>query len=234
MANPTHRNKILSQLSRPDFALLAPYLDPIDLPVRTRLETPNKTISHVTFIDDGIVSIVATGPRRLAIEVGVIGWEGCTGHPVILGAGRSPLDTYVQVAGAGRRISAEHLLGAMSQSVSLRNLLFKSIQGFNLQVAFTALANGQATLDQRLARWLLMAHDRVQSGEISLTHDFLAIMLGVRRPGVTVSLTNLQDLGLIKKMKRGTLMVADRPGLEKLVSKFYGTPEAEMERLLGD
>ena len=230
LADHTGRNQILKLLSPADQTRIDRYLEPIDLPIRLQLEAPNKPVQHVCFIDHGIVSVVATGPRRQMIEVGVIGSEGYTGHSLILGASRSPLDTYVQVAGGGRRIEATKLFGLLDECLSLRELMHRSIHAFNLQVAFTGLANGRATLNQRLARWLLMAHDRVDGSEIRLTHEFLAVMLGVRRAGVTQALSALQKDGLVE-LKRGAVNLTSRSGLECLVDKFYGAPEAELKRM---
>ena len=226
------QNRILARLSDVVRARITPFLERVELPLRLRLEIPNKAVEHVYFVDSGIVSVVATGPRRQMIEVGVIGMEGCSGQPHILGAGRSPLDTYVQVAGHGRRISVEHLNTCIESSPELHRLLLMNSYIFYMQVAYTALANGHASLNQRLSRWLLMAQDRLMSDEITLTHEFLAMMLGVRRPGVTVALADLNTLRLVT-LRRGAVIINDREGLKKLADRYYGAPEAELDRLLG-
>lgn len=232
MAFPPRKNRILSRLSRAELAKIEPMLEPVRLNVRQRLETPNKAIQHVYFVDDGVVSVVATGPMRRTIEVGLIGWEGCSGLPYILGAAKSPLDAYVQIEGAARRIAVADLHALMAKSPELTAQLLQTAFLFQIQIAYTALANGHANLEQRLARWLLMAHDRTRGDAIKLTHEFLAIMLGVRRPGVTVSLSSLKKAGLVE-LRRGVVLVVDRQGLERLADKFYGPAESEMTRIDG-
>jgi CRP-like cAMP-binding protein len=120
----------------------------------------------------------------------------------------------------------------MSQSPSLQRLLLHFAQIFMTQAAQTAVANGRAKLDERLARWLLMAHDRVSDDEVQLTHEFLSVMLGVRRASVTTALDALKKRGLIE-VRRGGITVLDRDAIEKIAGSFYGVPEAEFRRLIG-
>ena len=134
-------------------------------------------------MEAGIASVVAVQPDETRIEVGLIGREGMSGTAVVLGGDQSPHSTYMQVAGEGQRIAANELHKAMDASVSLRNLLLKFVQVFMVQTAHTAIANARAHIDQRLARWILMAHDRTGDNTMPLTHEFLALMLGVRRRG---------------------------------------------------
>lgn len=225
-------NRTLLMLERADFAALKPHLEPVDLRLRQKIDLPGRPITHVYFVEHGIVSVVAIGPNRLPIEVGVVGFEGFTGLPAVLGGDRSPLDTYVQVAGSANRIEVAALTGAMERSPSLTAALNRYVQAFLVQVSQTALANGRARLEERLARWLLMAQDRLQSDELSLTHEFLALMLAVRRPGVTVALSLLQDQGFVK-VKRGKIVILQREALLEIADKFYGVAEAETDRLLG-
>ena len=133
--------------------------------------------------------------------------------------------------GSGHRILQEALGEAMAKSESLRALMLKSARGFMIQTAHTALANGRAKLEQRLARWLLMALDRLTTDTVPLTHEFLAVMLGVRRAGITVAIHGFERRGLVTT-RRGQLTVVDRGGIEQIAGSFYGTPEAELRRLL--
>lgn len=226
------RNRVLASLTPGDLALLEPHLESVDLTMRQKLEAPNKSIPFVYFVDHGIVSVVAAGPRRQSIEVGLIGSEGYTGWPVVLGGDRTPLETFVQVPGGARRIASTHLRRALGNSATMQSVLQKHIQAFIAQIAQTALANGLAKIEERLARWLLMAQDRMQSNELEVTHEFLSMMLSVRRPGVTVALSLLRSRGLLN-VKRGIILIIDRPGLEKIAAKFYGVAEVETERLFG-
>jgi CRP-like cAMP-binding protein len=195
------------------------------------LEPANTTIENVYFPLSGIVSVVAKSGAE-QIEAGVIGREGMTGAAVVMGNHRSPNEVYVQVAGSGLRIEADKLRAALDASESLRLLAQKFVQVFIAQVTQTALANGRAKLDERLARWLLMAHDRHDDDHLLLTHEFVALMLGVRRPGVTDALHELEGRGLLRAT-RGVIRILNRKGLEELAGSAYGVPEAEYKRLIG-
>ena len=122
---------------------------------------------------------------------------------------------------------------ALQKSASLSALMLKSAQAFMIQTAHTALANGRAKLEERLARWLLMAHDRMDTDAVPLTHEFLAVMLGVRRAGVTVALHSFEQRGFIA-MRRGQLTLINRAGIEQVAGSFYGMPEAELKRLMSE
>ena len=224
-------NWLLDKLPESDRQLLAPHLVLEDLLVRKDLEKPNKRIDSVYFIEAGIASVVAVQHSGVHVEIGIIGCEGVTGPAVVLGDDRTPYSTYMQVAGRGLRIGSEHLREAMRMSGSLHGILLKSIQAFMLQTAHTAVANARGSINVRLARWLLMAHDRVQSPELPLTHEFLSLMLAVRRPGVTEAINALKRDKLIDTA-RGTIVVLNRRGLEKIAANFYGVPEAEYRRLM--
>lgn len=219
-------------MSPQDQALLAPHLEPVTLDLRQQIETPDNEIEHAYFPDSGIISVVARSAGGQQIEAGIVGREGMTGLPIVMGNHRSPNDTYVQVAGAGRRIAAEHLRAAIAQSPTLRHLLLRFAQTFMVLVAQTALANGRAHIEERLARWLLMARDRGDSDELTLTHEFMALMLGVRRSGVTNALHALEGKGLLRA-ERGSVCIVDRAGLVTVAGGAYGVPEAEYLRLIG-
>ena len=227
------RNRLLQKLSSGDWDLIAPHLEAVTLKERQIIEVPNKPITHVYFVEIGVVSVVAVNQEDHRIEVGVIGNEGLTGVPLIMGDNRAQHSTYMQIGGSGLRIAADKFCAALRQSESLNVLMLKSAQAFMIQTAHTALANGRAKLEERLARWLLMAHDRLDTAAVPLTHEFLAVMLGVRRAGVTVALHNFERRGLIAT-KRGQLTLVNRPGIEQVAGSFYGIPEAELKRLMGD
>jgi hypothetical protein len=142
-ARKANDNRILSALSQGDLDLLKPGLQTLVLPLRKQLESRNKRIDYVYFIDQGIASVVANGSGHGGVEIGLIGREGVTGLAVIMGADRSPHETYMQVAGAGRRISAARVQLAMSQSKSLQKVLLRHGFAFAVQTAQTALANGR-------------------------------------------------------------------------------------------
>jgi CRP-like cAMP-binding protein len=225
-------NRLLAALSPEDFSLLQPQLEPVPLPVGTRLVEPNTPIEHVYFLEHGIVSVMAATPQSCRIEAGMIGPDGMTGTSVLLGTDRTPHEYFVQTPGAALRIEADDLRFAVSISASLHQRLLQFVQAFMIQTAQTALANGSHTLEQRLARWLLMCHDRVDADELFATHEFLSLMLGVRRAGVTNALKTLEDRGLIST-KRGRITVLDRAKLEGVAGDSYGVAEAEYARLIG-
>jgi len=230
MANS--HNHLLASLTNGDFDLLEPHLKSVPLKLRKDIERPNRRIEAIYFPESGIVSVVAVQSKGAQIEVGLVGREGMTGLPVVLGDDRSPHSTYVQAAGEAHCVPSLEFAGVMNASRSLRDLLLKYVQAFGVQTAHTAICNAQSKLDQRLARWLLMAQDRLSSDELPLTHEFLSVMLGVRRAGVTEALHALKTLKLITS-GRGQITIRDRKGLERVAGQAYGIPETEYQRLLG-
>jgi CRP-like cAMP-binding protein len=225
------RNRVLRSLSPKDLDLLQPHLVSTPLEFRKRLQSSNRRIRAAYFPESGIASVVAVGAgERRQAEVAIVGREGMTGLPVVLGAGRSPCEVFMQVEGAGQCIAADALRAAIDQSPTLLKSLLLYAHVFVVQAGYTALANGQGDLKERLARWLLMAHDRIEGDELVLTHEFLSLMLGVRRAGVTVALQHFESKGVIETA-RGAITVLDRDGLEDGANGLYGHPEAEFERL---
>jgi CRP-like cAMP-binding protein len=152
--------------------------------------------------------------------------------PILLGTDRTPHECFIQTLGAGLRIRADDLRRAMASSASLHQHLLRFVQAFTIQMGQTALSNGSHTIEERLARWLLMCHDRVDGDELSTTHEFLSLMLGVRRAGVTLALQALEGRGLVST-KRGQVTVLDRAKLEEVAGDSYGVAEAEYARLIG-
>ena len=229
---PRSSNRLLASLATDDFDLLEPHLESVILGLRKTLERPNRRIEAAYFPEAGFASVVAVQSSGKQVEVGLIGCEGMTGLPIVFGNHRSPHATYIQAPGIGKCIPATELRKATQASLSLRDSLLKFVQAFGVQTAHTAVSNAQSRLDVRLARWLLMAHDRLGDGPLPLTHEFLSLMLGVRRPGVTEALHALREQGLIS-YGRGLITVEDRKGMERAAGKAYGVPEAEYRRLIG-
>jgi CRP-like cAMP-binding protein len=187
------RNKILASLEPADLARILPHLVPCRLKFRQRLEQANRKIEQVYFLEDGLASVVAISryDRRQA-EVGMIGFEGMTGLAVVHAAGQSPNETFMQVEGSGYGIAADVLAALMLERPSLGRPMLQYAHVFEILAGHTALANAEGSIEERLARWLLMSHDRLITNILSLTHEFLALMLGVRRPGVTIALQRLE------------------------------------------
>ena len=223
------RNRLLRLLPPEDFALLS--LQRVPLPARLVLVEPGVPIEHLYFMEDGMTSIT-TDMSNAKVELGMIGREGLVAAaPVMLDSDRSPYLHFVQMPGAGLRISRKDLLAAVDRSAVLRSLLWRSIQALLVETSETAYANAVYTIEVRLARWLLMCHDRVDGNEMVLTHDLLAQMLGVRRPGVSVATQILEGEGLIRA-KRRRITILDRAGLEVLAGEAYGSAEAHYAALM--
>jgi len=217
-------NRILSRLSREDLALLEPHLEAVDLPARKSLEKRKKRIEQVYFIESGFASVVANGTSKPSIEVGIIGREGMTGLAVVLGHDRAQHDTFIQLPGKGMRMTVDSFREAQDRSVSLHRELLRYANAFLMQTTTTALANGRSKVEERLARWLLMAHDRVDGDELPLTHEFLGMMLGSPRPGVTLAVQALEKEGLIDA-RRARITILGRKALEKRCDGAYAPPE---------
>ncbi len=160
----------------------------------------------------------------------MVGHEGFVGVPLLLGADRSPHVAMIQAEGTGLRIATPKLQEALQVSPALRAVLGRYVQSLIVQVGQTVYANADANLEARLARWILMTNDRLKREELTLTHDFLSLMLSVRRPGVTTAIHILEGAGMIRA-KRGRITVLDREKLMELAGDTYGPAEAEYERL---
>jgi CRP-like cAMP-binding protein len=228
----TSQNRLLASLSQNDWLLLKPHLRFVDLPLKMQLEASNTPIESSFFLSEGIASVVATGKSGHKAEVGLIGREGMTGSAAILGDTQSPHAIFMQIAGCGHQTTIRHLKEAMRKSRSLSDTLTKFVHAFMIQKSQTALVNGKGTIGARLARWLLMAHDRVEGPRFPVTHEFLSLMLGSTRPGVTNALHGLEGQGLIRS-KRNEVVILDRAGLETTADWCYGVPEAEYQRIFG-
>ena len=231
LLNTPYKNKILRKMSAADLALLAPHMERCSLDLRAMLEVSKTPIETIYFFEDGIGSIVARMPDGHDTEIGFIGCEGMTGSAVVMGDDRTIHDCYVQLPGDAWRIDVEPFSAALAESPTLRPYLLRFVQSLHIQTGFTALVNARSKLEDRLARWLLMCEDRMGGPRLVITHELLSIMLGVRRPGVTVALQLLEGRGL-SKSRRGEITIRDREGLIAMANGGYGDPEAEYARLM--
>ena len=229
---PTPRNRLLAALPPEDLVRLRPRLESVELVFRKTLHAPGEPVTAVYFPETGYVSRLAGMDDGDAAEVGLIGPEGMVGLAVLLGGDRDGFETMVQVPGTALRMEAGAFRAALEDIPSLRPLLLRYVLAHVEQVARTAACNGRHHTDQRLARWLLTAHDRVEGDAFPMTHEFLSMMLGVRRAGVTVAAGALQKAGLIR-YERGRMEITDRPGLEAAVCECYGIARRTEDRLLG-
>jgi CRP-like cAMP-binding protein len=226
-------NRLLQLLPPKDLARLRPLLHPVSLEYRKSLYRANRPIDFVYFIETGVGSLVNTMKNGSASEVGTIGNEGVVGLPLLLGDDRAPTSVYIQVPGAGLKIKATLFRRELARSASLRRVMHRYAHAFFNQVAQSASCNQFHTIQQRCCRWMLMTHDRMEANEFLLTQEFLAMMLGVQRTGVSVAAGALQQDGLIL-YKRGKVTIMDRPGLERRTCECYGVSKREFDRLLGE
>ena len=226
------RNRLLQLLSPKDLEALRPQLELVELEFRQILQLPEQPITEVHFIEAGWVSMVATLEDGDGAEVGLVGNEGMVGLPLLLGDDRDDLEAMVQCAGTALRMPATAFLEALEQVPALRNLLNRYALLHHGQVARTAACNGRHDIPMRLARWLLMGHDRAERDTYPMTHEFLGMMLGVRRAGISTAAGVLQRAGLIR-YNAGQMTITDRPGLENASCECYGVTRRASERLFG-
>jgi CRP-like cAMP-binding protein len=196
------------------------------------LVEPNEPVSHVFFPVSGICSIVAIADPANRIEAGVVGREGLTGLAAVLGTASAPHQGVVQMDSEGYRVSAAFMSSLAQTNGRFLGLMLRYLQVILTQTEQTALANGRFSIEKRLARWILMCHDRIDGDELNFTHELLSVMLGVRRPGVTVATHVLEGSKMIKAT-RGRITVLSRDKLEEAAAGSYGVPEREYERLVG-
>lgn len=226
------RNRLLAVMSGQDFAILAPHLAPTDLPLGMIVAEANRPIETIFFPETGVASMIATTPSGIQVEAGLIGREGFSVPALVLNTLQLPYGSLIQVPGHGHSIGRDVFLRAIDDNPSLLRLMLRFAQCLIIQTSYTALSNGAHELDVRLARWLLMIHDRSPSDDLPVTHEFLSIMLAVRRPSVTNALHVLEGHGLIRA-ERGCILIRNRADLEVFAGDAYGIPEDEYRRLIG-
>ncbi|WP_210496899.1 Crp/Fnr family transcriptional regulator [Microvirga antarctica] len=228
----TVQNRLLQRMAPGDFDRIQPFLERVDLPLRLVLVHQNIPFHHVWFLEEGLGSIIAAALDDEKVEVAHVGRDGLAGKSAILGVTQSTNMTFMQIAGSGFRMPTDRLTQAMDESKTLRPFLMRYVHVAMTQLSQTALANGRYNLQERLARWLLMCHDRSSDDDLALTHEFLSLMLGVRRSGVTEAIHLLEGMHLIKAT-RGQVRILKRDKLEQIAGGCYGVTEAEYSRLIG-
>lgn len=214
-------NDILLAIPEIEFNAIRPHLQFVLLPQRFRLHEANQKLEDVYFLNQGMVSLVFTTQKDESVEVGVVGKEGFTPIPVAAGLRRSPHRAVMQIGGEGFKIRVSDLEMALPSSPILHNRLNRYAAIHGLQVAQTAGCNRLHDIQQRLARWLLLAQDRVGSGLLRITHDFLAMMLGTDRPSVSLAAGALQKRRIIE-YTRGSVRILNRKRLESSACECYG------------
>ena len=225
-------SRFLAALAREDLDHLRPELETIDLQHKVVLYDAGDPIEHIYFPDGGMVSLLLKLEEGALLEVGVVGKEGLVGLSALLGSDDATHQAMVQVPGKAARIRTGALRERVRSSPALLDRVHRYAHAFQIQVSHTAACNARHNLQERLARWILMAHDRAESDVLPLTQEFMSMMLGVRRAGVTVAVNILKDAGAILTAQ-GRVTVVDRQRLEGSSCDCYGMAKQQMDRLLG-
>jgi len=231
-ASPKAVNRLLAALPDAEYQNLIPHLKQVSLSLKQVLYEVGEPIEYVYFPHRGIVSSLSTMADGSMVEVGIVGNDGVVGIPAALGDNIATTTAMVQVSGSGMRMKASLLKSEFQRGGVLQNLLLRYIQALYALVTQNAACNRLHQLDGRLARWLLLVCDRVESNELPLTHEFMSQMLGVRRAGVTEAANTLQQAGLIR-YTRGKITILKREELEATTCECYEIINGEYARLLG-
>src|SRR5580704_1653119 len=211
---------ILLSISDSDYASLRPHLEYVSLPNHLVLHEAGGKLEFAYFPNRGLISLVVVMKDGKTAEAGIVGNEGFTGTLAAVGLSRSPLHTVVQITGDGFRVEVGALQNTLESAPHLQLMLSRYAAIRGMQVAQTAACNRLHDIGQRLARWLLMTQDRVHSGSLPITHDFLATMLGTDRPSVSLAAGVLQRRGIIE-YTRGAVKVVNRKNLEDVACECY-------------
>ena len=228
----TTANRILKALPVEQYERLSAELEHVSMVSGEILCHPDEPMTHVYFPNRGTVSLVSNFEDGVSVEVGMVGNEGMFGVCVFLGSMSTPLLAQVQLPGDGLRMRTEVLKREFNKCAPLHDLLLRYTQAFITQIAQTAACNRAHSMEGRLSKWLLMCEDRANSKELELTHEFIAMMLGARRAGVTEAASDLKSRGLID-YRRGHMTILNRQGLESATCECYPLVKKEFARLIG-
>jgi CRP-like cAMP-binding protein len=229
-SRPPNKNRILAALSPEDYERLAPHLEQVEMPHGRILYKANDIIEHVYFPTNSMISLLSQTSDGSSVEVGLTGFEGMTGLSVVLGVERSPHIAMVQIHDGAMRLKTAVLREEFKRGGRLQAVLLRFTQSLMLQISQVAACNRLHMVEERLARWLLMSHDRCICDDLPLTQEFISLMLGVRRAGVTTAAIALHAEGYIN-YKRGHISITDREGLETFSCDCYRIIKAEFDRL---
>jgi CRP-like cAMP-binding protein len=224
-------NGVLQRISSDDFRGIEPFLERVELKLRQEVIKPDEPITHVWFPESGMFSIIARSDESEAIEVGMIGMEGMTDHLTRVGD-TSVLQSLVQLPGMALAIEASRYIEWIEERPHVMRVVLRFHQSMMVQVSYTALSHGSYTIEERLARWLLMGFDRSGGGDLPLVHEFIALMLAVRRSGVTTAMHVLEGKHAIRAV-RGRIQLRNREVLVEMAAGSYGIAEREYNRLMG-
>lgn len=225
-------NRLFAALPPEDAARLLPHLTLVTWALGDVLYDPDRAQMYLYFPTTAMVCLIYTLVNGMSVEMGVIGYEGVVGLPLVMGGASTHSQAIVQVAGSGFRLPAAIVHEEFECGGAFQRLLLRYTQAMLTQVAQTAVCNRVHSITHRLCRWLLLTHDRVHTEEVRMTHEFIAQMLAVRRESVTVVAQRLQAAGVIR-YSQGYITILDRAGLEARVCECYGVVQNEFTRLLG-
>lgn len=225
-------NAILAELPPEEREALAHHLVPVELAHRLKIAVQGRVPERVYFPDSGIISLVGGVRGDLPVELGIVGREGIGNLSALLGSAPSPFDGVVQASGQGLAIATEHATAAVERMPGLNRLVRRYAHAFLLQSSGTAVSHARASIGPKLARWLLMARDRLDDDHMPLTHEFLATMLAVYRPSVTLALSDFEARGWIKR-GRGNIVLKDREALLAEAGSFYAPFDGSDSAALG-
>lgn len=228
---PPTENRILAALPPAEYERLASHLEPVELPLGRILYHAGGEMEHVYFPLNSMISLLSQMADGRNVEVGLAGFESVTGISLILGVDKSPHQAMVQLPNGALRLKAKVFRDEFHRGGALQKLLLRYLQSLLLQISQVAACNASHVVEERLARWLLMAHDRASTDKLQLTQEFLAMMLGCRRAGVTSAAVALQADGFIR-YSRGHIIMVDRPGLEDFTCECYRIVKAEFDSAL--
>jgi CRP-like cAMP-binding protein len=227
------KNRLLASLPTEELELLRPHFERVALTRGEHVIVPGEPIRDFYFPLNCLLSLVTTMSDGSSVESGTIGREGMSGVPVLLDAAQTTMPTFTQVPGEAIRVRASVFKEAYNTRPAVRALLNRYIHMVIVNGSHAAACNRLHNIEERFCKWLLMSSDGVGSDEVALTHEFLAVMLGVRRSGVSEAAQKVQDAGLISYF-RGLIKILDRPRLEASACECYGRTKAEYDRLFGD
>jgi CRP-like cAMP-binding protein len=230
--HPT-KNKLLSALSKEEYSRLLPNLESVSLPLKQIIYAPNQPIEYVYFPTDGIISLVNVTQNGGIVEAATVGNEGMVGIPVLLGGDKMVGQAIVQVVGDAMRMKVDVFKRSVPNGSQLHNLLLRYTLALMNLISQSVACNSLHSVEQRCCRWLLICQDRVKSNSFLLTQEFLAQMLGVQRPTVSVIAATLQQAGLIR-YTRGKMTICERKSLEATTCECYWMIKQEFEHLLKD
>jgi CRP-like cAMP-binding protein len=228
----SNENNILARLPPEDYERVKPHLMPVELRHSQVLHEAGEIIEYVYFPQNAMVSLISRTAEGESIEVGVVGFEGMAGISAVLGVDKSPHEAMVQIPDGGMRMNVRALRDEFKRGGALHDMLLRFTQELLLQASQVAACNRLHSISERLARWLLMSYDRCACEDLPFTQEFISLMLGVRRPGVTEAALILQTEGYIT-YRRGHIQIIDKDGLEHYTCECYRVVKEEFNLLIG-